>query len=141
MFASALLLPLSRPWILYWVLHALYLLDKEPTHLYPQVIETLQSMQKPEEEREIIIPGVSMTAINGVVVSDSTLDVISERKGWEGGFGGGPQQMPHGAPNYAAVLALCTVGTEEAFQSINRSAMYRFFLQMRDPVTGGYRIH
>ena len=38
----------SRPWICYWILHALYLLEKEPIHLYPRVIATLQSMSQPQ---------------------------------------------------------------------------------------------
>ena len=38
----------------------------------------------------------------------------------EGGFGGGPGQYPHLAPTYAAVNALCILGTEEAFDVINR---------------------
>ena len=33
---------------------------------------------------------------------------------------GGPYQMPHLAPTYAAVLALCSLGTEEAYQAIDR---------------------
>ncbi|CAJ0955131.1 unnamed protein product, partial [Ranitomeya imitator] len=36
-----------------------------------------------------------------------------------GGFGGGPCQQPHLAPTYAAVNALCTIGTEEAYDVIN----------------------
>lgn len=38
----------------------------------------------------------------------------------EGGFGGGPGQYPHLAPTYAAVNALCIIGTEEAYDIINR---------------------
>lgn len=38
----------------------------------------------------------------------------------EGGFGGGPGQTPHLASTYAAVQALCCLGTEEAFEVINR---------------------
>jgi len=33
---------------------------------------------------------------------------------------GGPGQWSHLAPTYAAVNALCIVGTDEAFNSINR---------------------
>ena len=33
---------------------------------------------------------------------------------------GGPGQLPHLAPTYAAVLALCTVGSQEAYDLINR---------------------
>ena len=35
-------------------------------------------------------------------------------------FAGGPGQLPHLAPTYASVMALCTIGTEEAFNAINR---------------------
>lgn len=37
-----------------------------------------------------------------------------------GGFGGGPGQHAHLAPTYAAVNALCILGTEEAYNVINR---------------------
>lgn len=35
----------SRPWMIYWITHALYLLDAEPTDKYADVIATLESMQ------------------------------------------------------------------------------------------------
>lgn len=38
----------------------------------------------------------------------------------KGGFGGGPGQYPHLAPTYAAVNALCIIGTTEAYAVINR---------------------
>lgn len=38
----------------------------------------------------------------------------------DGGFGGGPGQLPHLAPTYAAVNALCSLGTAEAYNVINR---------------------
>lgn len=37
-----------------------------------------------------------------------------------GGFSGGPSQHAHLAPTYAAVNALCILGTEEAYKVINR---------------------
>lgn len=43
------------------------------------------------------------------------------------------------APNYAAVLALCTLG-DDALKIIDRTAMYRFFLSVKDP-SGGFRMH
>ncbi len=61
--------------------------------------------------------------------------------GWYGGFGGGPQQLPHGAPTYASVLALLTIGTPESLSVINRPALYRQFLSLKDPLSGGFRIH
>lgn len=38
----------------------------------------------------------------------------------EGGFGGGPGQHPHLASTYAAINALCTIGTPQAYQVIDR---------------------
>lgn len=38
----------------------------------------------------------------------------------EGGYGGGPGQLAHLAPTYAAVSALLTLGGQEALTSINR---------------------
>ena len=35
---------------------------------------------------------------------------------------GGPGQLPHLAPTYAAVLALCTIGSDKAFSIIDRYA-------------------
>jgi protein farnesyltransferase subunit beta len=96
----------SRPWILYWILHALNLLQQEPYHAYSRIIESLRRMQSPT-----------------------------------GGYGGGPGQLPHCATTYSGVLALCTIGTEEAYQSINRQALYHFFLSMKDPSSGGFRMH
>lgn len=95
----------SRPWICYWITHALYLLDREPKYLYPRVISTLTHMQNSY-----------------------------------GGFGGGPGQITHGAPNYAAVLTLCTIGSPAALAAIDRPAMYSFFLSLKHP-SGGLCIH
>ena len=39
---------LSRPWICYWILHALNLLNQEPKHLYPSLIKTINSFQATE---------------------------------------------------------------------------------------------
>lgn len=96
----------SRPWIIYWILQALYLLNEEPVHLYPRIISTLATIQNNS-----------------------------------GGFGGGPLQLSHAAPNYAAVLALCIVGTDEALGSINRPAMYNYFLNMKNANGQGFRMH
>ena len=44
------------------------------------------------------------------------------------------------APNYAAVLALCTLGTVEALSIINRKNMYSFFMSLKHS-SGGFRMH
>ncbi|PIO36468.1 hypothetical protein AB205_0168840 [Aquarana catesbeiana] len=78
----------SRPWLCYWIVHSLMLLD-EPI---------------PES------------------VASSVCQFLGQCQGPNGGFAGGPSQQPHLAPTYAAVNALCTIGTEEAYNVINRSA-------------------
>lgn len=56
-----------------------------------------------------------------------------------GGFCGGPYQMPHLAPTYAAVCALCLIGTEEAYSVINRENLYKFLMSLRLP-NGSFRM-
>ena len=54
----------------------------------------------------------------------------------EGGFCGGPGQLPHLAPTYAAVNALCTIGTDEALAVIDRTTLAHFIRRMRDSESG-----
>ncbi|KAK9497123.1 hypothetical protein O3M35_004499 [Rhynocoris fuscipes] len=49
----------------------------------------------------------------------------------EGGFGGGPFQEPHLAPTYAAVNALCILGTEDAYNVIDRRGLLNFLRRMK----------
>ncbi|KAE8400446.1 terpenoid cyclases/protein prenyltransferase alpha-alpha toroid [Aspergillus pseudonomiae] len=56
-----------------------------------------------------------------------------------GGFGGGHGQLSHCAPSYAAVLSLAMVGGEEAFQLIDREAMWRWLGRLKQP-DGGFRV-
>jgi protein farnesyltransferase subunit beta len=57
-----------------------------------------------------------------------------------GGFGGGPGQLAHCAPSYAAVLALATIGTPEAYAAVDRRSMYRWLLTLKR-ADGGVHIH
>ena len=47
-----------------------------------------------------------------------------------GGFGGGPRQMPHLAPSYAAVSTLVTLGGDTGLSTINRLGMQKFLEAM-----------
>lgn len=49
----------------------------------------------------------------------------------DGGFGGGPGQLSHLATTYASVLTLCILGTEEAYEAIDREALQRFLWRVR----------
>jgi len=95
----------SRPWIMYWITHSLYLLDAEDPTISSGVIRTLRNIQN-----------------------------------IDGGFGGGPQQLSHGAPNYASVMTLCEICTEESLSLIDRGAMYNYLISMKHP-GGGFRMH
>lgn len=97
----------SRPWIVYWILHSLDLLDAFPEeNMQQRIVETIDSCQDP---------------ING-------------------GFGGGPKQLPHCAPMYASVLSLLIIGTPAAYSTIDRHALYRLFVSLKH-ASGGFRMH
>ena len=68
----------SRPWLVYWILHSLELLE-EPLS---------------EEEKSSIVK------------------FLANCQDAEGGFAGGPDQLAHLAPTYAAVNSLVIIGTE-----------------------------
>ena len=60
-----------------------------------------------------------------------------------GGFGGGPLQLAHAANNYAAVLALCCLGTPEALQLLasRRDCMYAWMVTCLQQDDGSFRMH
>lgn len=53
-------------------------------------------------------------------LEDGIVDFLKRCQDKNGGYGGGPGQLPHLATTYAAVNALMTLGTEDALSSINR---------------------
>jgi protein farnesyltransferase subunit beta len=56
-----------------------------------------------------------------------------------GGFGGGNGQMSHLAPTYAVVLSLAMVGGKNAFDLINRKAMWKWLGALKQP-DGGFQM-
>ena len=80
--SSFVSLDASRPWMLYWTLHACDLLNYTPS----------------DAECLLILDTLKACWTN---VTKAT-----------GGFGGGPSQMPHAATTYAAVLALCILASD-----------------------------
>jgi len=50
-----------------------------------------------------------------------------------GGFGGGPGQLAHLAPTYAAVMALAELGGGAALRVVDRPAAARFLAQRAVP--------
>lgn len=111
----------SRPWMLYWTLHGCDLLGDLPNN----------------------------DTLNGIV---STLQACWQPISSDsGGFGGGPGQMAHCAPTYAAVLCLCIIATstdrsEEIatramkFLETIRKPLLKWYLTLQEP-NGAYRMH
>ncbi|TVY86476.1 Protein farnesyltransferase subunit beta [Lachnellula willkommii] len=56
-----------------------------------------------------------------------------------GGFGGGNGQMSHLAPTYAIILSLAMVGGKEAFDLIDRKAMWKWLGALKQP-DGGFQM-
>jgi protein farnesyltransferase subunit beta len=108
----------SRPWILYWTLHGCDMLGDLP----------------------------DSRVLNGIV---STLQACWEHVGKDaGGFGGGPGQMAHCAPTYAAVLCLCIIATCHHPETAMRARDYlneiriplrNWYVQLQED--GAYRMH
>lgn len=96
----------SRTWLVYWILHSLWLLNDMPD------AETLSH----------------------------TVQFLSHCQHEEGGYGGGPAQHPHLGTTYAAVNALSIIGTDEAYDSIDRSSLQKFLWTVRD-VDGSFALH
>ena len=62
---------------------------------------------------------------------NAIVDFISKCQNPEGGFGGGPGQISHLAPTYAATNALCILGTESAYKIIDRPKLVSWMNKLR----------
>ncbi|OAY25814.1 protein farnesyltransferase subunit beta isoform X2 [Manihot esculenta] len=73
-------------------------------------------------------------------LENNVIDFLKHCQDPNGGYGGGPGQMPHLATTYAAVNSLITLGGRRALSSINRGKLYAFLRGMKDP-SGAFRMH
>jgi len=67
------------------------------------------------------------------------VDHLSSCQSPHGGFGGGYGQVAHLATTYAAVCALCIVGTPEALQVIQLDKLYNWILSLKNE-DGSFRV-
>lgn len=76
------------------------------------------------------------------VTADDIVAFLQSCQHPAGGYGGGPMQLAHLAPTYAAVAAAVTVGGK-ALGSIDRAAVRSFLLRMCIPPEqgGGFSVH
>ncbi|KAI3633902.1 hypothetical protein MIR68_008067 [Amoeboaphelidium protococcarum] len=114
--SSFVSLDASQPWLCYWILHSMEL-------LHPEDDQWIQS-----NDLQSLIDGALAKLRNCYNVSS------------DGGFAGGPNQVSHLAPTYAAVCALVTIGTQEALDLIDRQKMYKF-LQSLKQSDGSFVMH
>ena len=95
----------SRPWLAYWILHSLELLNVAiEGHQRTEIINFLARCQNPS-----------------------------------GGFAGGPGQVSHLAPTYAAVNALVILG-QEALDIVNREKLVLWLDSLRQ-TDGSFIMH
>ncbi|MEE6492844.1 hypothetical protein FKM82_016650 [Ascaphus truei] len=73
-------------------------------------------------------------------VASDVCQFLARCQAANGGFAGGPGQHSHLAPTYAAVNALCTIGTEEAYTVINRKKLLEFLYSLKQP-DGSFIMH
>ncbi|KAG4095708.1 terpenoid cyclases/Protein prenyltransferase [Neocallimastix lanati (nom. inval.)] len=64
---------------------------------------------------------------------ERAINTLSACQNPTGGFGGGPYQFSHVAPTYAAVNTLAIIGTEEAYNVIDREKLYEWFMSLKQP--------
>ncbi|XP_057464122.1 protein farnesyltransferase subunit beta-like isoform X1 [Actinidia eriantha] len=73
-------------------------------------------------------------------LEENAIDFLNRCQHPDGGYGGGPGQLPHLATTYAAVNSLITLGGHRSLSSINRCKIYAFLLRMKH-ASGGFRMH
>lgn len=77
-------------------------------------------------------------------VVDRCVDFLGRCQHPNGGFGGGPGQAPHLAATYAAVNALCILGSEckreDAFRVIDRHKLFDFIVSVKCPITKAFAV-
>jgi protein farnesyltransferase subunit beta len=126
----------SRPWLCYWVLNALDLLNALPST--PTSTSTSSSTRSTPAKRTT--PSSSSPSASLASMTSRVVDFLKRCQAPSGGFGGGPGQLPHMAPTYAAVNALVIVGTEEAYRAIDRPGLHAFLLARKRP-DGSFTMH
>jgi protein farnesyltransferase subunit beta len=116
----------SRPWLCYWMVHSLELLSAPIDEVIAARLVDFLGTRCQVNAPSPCAAGVGQS---GVPVGLNS-GVVARRWGlWQdeaGGFAGGPGQLAHLAPTYAAVNTLVTIGTPEALQCIRRPQVRPF---------------
>ncbi|XP_018335721.1 protein farnesyltransferase subunit beta [Agrilus planipennis] len=73
-------------------------------------------------------------------IKDAVIEFLKKCQQPDGGFGGGPGQYSHLATTYAAVNSLCIIGSQKAYDAIDREALQKFIWDLKSP-DGSFRMH
>ncbi|RUP43034.1 LOW QUALITY PROTEIN: terpenoid cyclases/protein prenyltransferase alpha-alpha toroid [Jimgerdemannia flammicorona] len=122
----------SKPWLTYWILHSLELLEYE---IPRDIIESITKL--------LLLPSIELLHIlprSSRITHTRGVRTISKWQNSDGGFGGGANQISHLAPTYASINTLATLGTDMAYGVIDRDALYGFLMRMKLP-DGSFRMH
>ena len=74
-------------------------------------------------------------------LADDVIEFLALCQCADGGFGGGPGQMAHLAPTYAAVCCLADIATDAAAKVVDRNTMRDFLRRCKDERSCGFRMH
>lgn len=74
------------------------------------------------------------------VVKSRAVSTLHSCQHPDGGYSGGYRQVAHLAATYAAVHALALIGTDQAFESIDKSKLDLYLHEMKQP-NGSFRMH
>ena len=74
-------------------------------------------------------------------LADDVIEFLALCQCADGGFGGGPGQMAHLAPTYAAVCCLADIATDAAAAVVRAPEMLAFLRRCKDERSGGFRMH
>ncbi|VDN60826.1 unnamed protein product [Dracunculus medinensis] len=108
----------SRTWLCYWGVHSLRILEANiDSQLLSNIVRFIKTCEWKDGGYGVVIPILQLNF-----------------------FEGGPGQYPHLATTYAAVMALVSIGTDEALKSINRKTLYNFLLSVKKE-NGSFEVH
>ncbi|XP_069773492.1 protein farnesyltransferase subunit beta isoform X2 [Narcine bancroftii] len=140
----------SRPWLCYWILHSLELLgepldectaSQTSTHSANELHLPQPRLSMKSQHIYVLQPMLDEQKLSETYpTSNHICEFLARCQNPNGGFGGGPGQEPHLAPTYAAVNALCIIGTEEAYDIINREKLLEFLFSVKQP-NGSFTMH
>jgi protein farnesyltransferase subunit beta len=83
--------------------------------------------------------GLSLLGADVSIYREGLVATAQHMQNATGGFGGGFGQLSHLATTYAMVLALAIVGGEDAYELIDRKALWKWLCALKQP-DGGFQM-